>query len=143
MYQKIFQIDHLHFKIFYSKDSLLKLICTHQKKDLIDPQISLNITKSSNLKFAKHVKEQLDAYFQRKLKNFDVPYSIEGSSFFKKALSQIEKARRVFNGSANGKNSKETGELETNFRHLGLKILIGITAIALLVTIPILIVALR
>ena len=61
----------------------------------------------------------------------------------KAALSQIEKARRVFNGSANGKNGKETGELETNFRHLGLKILIGITAIALLVTIPILIVALR
>ena len=91
MYQKIFQIDHLHFKIFYSKDSLLKLICTHQKKDLIDPQISLNITKSSNLKFAKHVQEQLDAYFQRKLKKFDVPYSIEGSAFFRKALSQIEK----------------------------------------------------
>ena len=91
MYQKIFQIDHLHFKIFYSKDSLLKLICTHQKKDLIDQQISLNIAQSSNLKFAKHVQEQLDAYFQRKLKKFDIPYSIEGSAFLKKALSQIEK----------------------------------------------------
>ncbi|MDP6770150.1 MAG: hypothetical protein QF704_05595, partial [Anaerolineales bacterium] len=61
----------------------------------------------------------------------------------KAALSQIAKARQVFNGSTNGKNVRETGELETNFRHLGLKILIGVTAIALLVTIPILIIALR
>ncbi|MBO36969.1 MAG: hypothetical protein CL612_03950 [Anaerolineaceae bacterium] len=61
----------------------------------------------------------------------------------KAALSQIEKARQVFNGSTNGKNVRGTGELETNFRHLGLKILIGVTAIALLVTIPILIVAFR
>ncbi len=61
----------------------------------------------------------------------------------KAALSQIEKARQVFNGSTNGENSRGSGELETNFRQLGLKILIGVTAIALLVTIPILIVAFR
>ena len=61
----------------------------------------------------------------------------------KTALSQIAKARQAFNGSTNGKNVRGTDKLETNFRHLGLKILIGVTAIALLVTIPILIVAFR
>ena len=63
MYQKIFHIDHFHFKIFYSKDSLLRLKFSHQKKDLINPQISLKINQGKNLKFAKHVQEQLDAYF--------------------------------------------------------------------------------
>ena len=44
----------------------------------------------------------------------------------KTALSQIAKARQAFNGSTNGKNVRGTDELETNFRHLGLKILIGV-----------------
>ena len=61
----------------------------------------------------------------------------------KAALSQIEKARRVFNGSANGKNNRESGGLEINFQQLGLKILIGVAAIAFLITAPILIVAFR
>ena len=91
MYQKIFHIDHFYFKIFYSKDSLLRLKFSHQKKDLINPQISLKINQGRNLKFAKHVQEQLDAYFQRKLKKFDIPCTLEGSDFFKKVLARIEK----------------------------------------------------
>ena len=91
MYQKIFHIDHFHFKILYSKDSLLRLKFSHQKKDLINPQISLKINQGRNLKFAKHVQEQLDAYFQRKLKKFDIPCTIEGSDFLKKVLARIEK----------------------------------------------------
>lgn len=91
MYQKIFHIDHFHFKIFYSKDSLLRLKFSHQKKDLISPQISLKINQGKNLKFAKHVQEQLDAYFQRKLKKFDIPCTLKGSDFSKKVLARIEK----------------------------------------------------
>ena len=59
------------------------------------------------------------------------------------ALSQIEKARQVFNGSINGESNLETGESEKNFQRIGLKILVGVTVIALLVTIPIVIIALR
>ena len=91
MYQKIFHIDHFYFKIFYSKDSLLRLKFSHQKKDLINPQISLKINQGRNIKFAKDVQEQLDAYFQRKLKKFDIPCTLEGSDFFKKVLARIEK----------------------------------------------------
>ena len=65
------------------------------------------------------------------------------------ALSQIEKARRVFNGRSSGfrnnsgKTNVETGEFEINFRRLAMKILIGVTVIALLITLPIVILALR
>jgi hypothetical protein len=59
------------------------------------------------------------------------------------ALSQIEKARRVFNGSNSGKTNVETGEFEINFQRLGAKILIGATVIAALITLPIVILALR
>jgi|TARA_B100002003_G_C13898347_1_gene437766 hypothetical protein len=59
------------------------------------------------------------------------------------ALSQIEKARRVFNGSNSRKTNVETGEFEISFRRLGMKILIGVTVIALLITLPIVILALR
>ena len=89
MYQKIFHIDHFHFKIFYSKDSLLRLKFSHQKKDLISPQISLKINQGKNLKFAKYVQEQLDAYFQRKLKKFDIPCTLKAVSYTHLTLPTI------------------------------------------------------
>tara|TARA_B100000945_G_scaffold317533_1_gene320577 strand:- start:3686 stop:4033 length:348 start_codon:yes stop_codon:yes gene_type:complete len=56
-------------------------------------------------------------------------------------LSQIEKARKIF-GESNFNNSKENNNQDINVLKLGTKVLIGVTVIALLITIPILIVAL-
>ena len=78
MNQKIFQVDnlHYHFRITYSKNKLYNLSFSEDKNNLIEKQLSLKISNNTTSKFAKEVQNQLNAYFQRRLKKFDIPVHI-------------------------------------------------------------------
>ncbi|MAQ72032.1 MAG: cysteine methyltransferase [Candidatus Marinimicrobia bacterium] len=93
MNHKIFQVDHLHFyfKISYIGNTLHSLTFSDQKNDLINPQLSLKINEGRYSKFAKDIQSQLDNYFKRKLKQFDIPLHVEGSDFTKNVLKEIGK----------------------------------------------------
>ena len=93
MDHKIFQVDHLHFyfKISYIGNTLHSLTFSDQKNDLINPQLSLKINEGRYSKFAKDIQSQLDNYFKRKLKQFDIPLHVEGSDFTKNVLKEIGK----------------------------------------------------
>jgi methylated-DNA-[protein]-cysteine S-methyltransferase len=93
MEHKIFQISNIHFyfKIFFENGKLYKLIFSDNKNDLIDQQLSLKINEGRPSQFAKEVQIQLDKYFKRKLKFFDIPLNIEGSEFTKNVLKEIGK----------------------------------------------------
>ena len=81
MNQKIFQVNNLHFyfRILFNDNKLFDLSFSENKNDLMERQLSLKINKNSSSKFAKEVQNQLNAYFTRKLKKFDIPVHIEGS----------------------------------------------------------------
>ena len=93
MNQKIFQVDnlHYHFRITYSKNKLYNLSFSEDKNDLIEKQLSLKISNNTTSKFAKEVQNQLNAYFQRRLKKFDIPVHIEGSEFSLKVFKEMSK----------------------------------------------------
>jgi len=93
MDHKIFQVDHLHFyfKISYIDDTLYRLTFSDQKNDLINPQLSLKINEGKPSKFAKDIQSQLNHYFKRKLKKFDIPLHVEASDFTKSVLEEISK----------------------------------------------------
>ena len=93
MNQKIFQVDnlHYHFRITYSKNKLYNLSFSESKNNLIEKQLSLKISNNTTSKFAKEVQNQLNAYFQRRLKKFDIPMHIEGSEFSFKVFKEISK----------------------------------------------------
>ena len=93
MNQKIFQVDnlHYHFRITYSKNKLYKLSFSENKNNLIEKQLSLKISNNTTSKFAKEVQNQLNAYFQRRLKKFDIPVHIEGSEFSLKVFKEMSK----------------------------------------------------
>ena len=57
----------------------------------MERQLSLKINKNSPSKFAKEVQNQLNAYFARKLKKFDIPVHIEGSEFSLKVFKEMSK----------------------------------------------------
>ena len=93
MNQKIFQVDnlHYHFRITYSKNKLYNLSFSESKNNLIEKQLSLKILNNTTSKFAKEVQNQLNAYFQRRLKKFDIPVHIEGSEFSLKVFKEMSK----------------------------------------------------
>ncbi len=93
MNQKIFQVDnlHYHFRITYSKNKLYNLSFSDSKNNLIEKQLSLKISNNTTSKFAKEVQNQLNAYFQRRLKKFDIPIHIEGSEFSFKVFKEMSK----------------------------------------------------
>ena len=93
MNQKIFQVDNLHyyFRITYSKNKLYNLSFSESKNNLIEKQLSLKISNNTTSKFAKEVQDQLNAYFQRRLKKFDIPIHIEGSEFSLKVFKEMSK----------------------------------------------------
>ena len=93
MNQKIFQVDnlHYHFRITYSKNKLYNLSFSECKNNLIEKQLSLKISNNTTSKFAKEVQNQLNAYFQRRLKKFDIPIHIEGSEFSLKVFKEMSK----------------------------------------------------
>ena len=93
MNQKIFQVDnlHYHFRITYSKNKLYNLSYSEDKNNLIEKQLSLKISNNTTSKFAKEVQNQLNAYFQRRLKKFDIPVHIEGSEFSLKVFKEMSK----------------------------------------------------
>ena len=93
MNQKIFQVDnlHYHFRITYSKNKLYNLSFSDSKNNLIEKQLSLKISNNTTSKFAKEVQNQLNAYFQRRLKKFDIPIHIEGSEFSLKVFREMSK----------------------------------------------------
>ena len=93
MNQKIFQVDnlHYHFRITYSKNKLYNLSFSESKNNLIEKQLSLKISNNTTSKFAKEVQNQLNAYFQRRLKKFDIPMHIEGSEFSFKVFKEMSK----------------------------------------------------
>ena len=93
MNQKIFQVDnlHYHFRITYSKNKLYNLSFSDSKNNLIEKQLSLKISNNTTSKFAKEVQNQLNAYFQRRLKKFDIPMHIEGSEFSLKVFKEMSK----------------------------------------------------
>ncbi len=93
MNQKIFQVDnlHYHFRITYSKNKLYNLSFSDSKNNLIEKQLSLKISNNTTSKFAKEVQNQLNAYFQRRLKKFDIPIHIEGSEFSLKVFKEMSK----------------------------------------------------
>ena len=93
MNQKIFQVDnlHYHFRITYSKNKLYNLSFSEDKNNLIEKQLSLKISNNTASKFAKEVQNQLNAYFQRRLKKFDIPIHIEGSEFSLKVFKEMSK----------------------------------------------------
>ena len=74
MNQKIFQVSNLHFyfRILFNDNKLYNLSFSEKKIDLLESQLSLKISKNSSSKFAKEVQNQLNAYFNRKLKTFDI-----------------------------------------------------------------------
>ena len=93
MNQKIFQVNnlHYHFRITYSKNKLYNLSFSDSKNNLIEKQLSLKISNNTTSKFAKEVQNQLNAYFQRRLKKFDIPMHIEGSEFSFKVFKEMSK----------------------------------------------------
>ena len=93
MNQKIFQVDnlHYHFRITYSKNKLYNLSFSENKNNLIEKQLSLKISNNTTSKFAKEVQIQLNAYFLRRLKNFDIPVHIVGSEFSLKVFKEMSK----------------------------------------------------
>ena len=93
MNQKIFQVNnlHYHFRITYSKNKLYNLSFSDSKNNLIEKQLSLKISNNTTSKFAKEVQNQLNAYFQRRLKKFDIPMHIEGSEFSLKVFKEMSK----------------------------------------------------
>ena len=93
MNQKIFQIKNLHFyfRIIFNDNKLYDLSFTDNKNDLMERQLSLKIANNSPSKFAKEVQNQLKAYFNGKLKKFDVPVHIEGSDFSLKVFKEMSK----------------------------------------------------
>ena len=93
MNQKIFQINNLHFyfRILFNDNKLFDLSFSENKNDLMERQLSLKINKNSSSKFAKEVQNQLNAYFTRKLKKFDIPVHIEGSEFSLKVFKEMSK----------------------------------------------------
>ena len=93
MNKKIFQILNLpfYFRIIYSDDKLCELTFADRKNQLLDTQLSLKILDNSSTKLGKEVQNQLTAYFDQKLKNFDIPVHIEGSEFSLKVFKEMSK----------------------------------------------------
>ena len=91
MNKKIFQILNLpfYFRIIYSDDKLYELTFADRKNQLLDTQLSLKILNNSSEKLGKEVQSQLIAYFDQKLKKFDIPVHIEGSEFSLKAFKEM------------------------------------------------------
>ena len=93
MNKKIFQILNLpfYFRIIYSDDKLYELTFADRKNQLLDTQLSLKILNNSSEKLGKEVQSQLIAYFDQKLKKFDIPVHIEGSEFSLKVFKEMSK----------------------------------------------------
>ena len=93
MNKKIFQILNLpfYFRIIYSDDKLYELTFADRKNQLLDTQLSLKILNNSSAKLGKEVQSQLIAYFDQKLKKFDIPVHIEGSEFSLKVFKEMSK----------------------------------------------------
>ena len=91
MNKKIFQILNLpfYFRIIYSDDKLYELTFADRKNQLLDTQLSLKILNNSSEKLGKEVQSQLIAYFDQKLKKFDIPVNIEGSEFSLKVFKEM------------------------------------------------------
>ena len=91
MNKKIFQIPNLpfYFRIIYSDDKLYELTFADRKNQLLDTQLSLKILNNSSEKLGKEVQSQLIAYFDQKLKKFDIPVHIEGSEFSLKVFKEM------------------------------------------------------
>jgi methylated-DNA-[protein]-cysteine S-methyltransferase len=91
MNKKIFQILNLpfYFRIIYSDDKLYELTFADHKNQLLDTQLSLKILNNSSEKLGKEVQSQLIAYFDQKLKKFDIPVHIEGSEFSLKVFKEM------------------------------------------------------
>jgi methylated-DNA-[protein]-cysteine S-methyltransferase len=91
MNKKIFQILNLpfYFRIIYSDDKLYELTFADRKNQLLDTQLSLKILNNSSEKLGKEVQSQLIAYFDQKLKKFDIPVHIEGSEFSLKVFKEM------------------------------------------------------
>lgn len=95
MNKKIFQILNLpfYFRIIYSNDKLYELTFADRKNQLLDTQLSLKILNNSSAKLGKEVQSQLIAYFDQKLKKFDIPVHIEGSEFSLKVFKEMSNIR--------------------------------------------------
>ena len=93
MNKKIFQILNLpfYFRIIYTNDKLYELTFAYRKNQLLDTQLSLKILDNSSTKLGKEVQSQLTAYFDQKLKKFDIPVHIEGSDFSLKVFKEMSK----------------------------------------------------
>ena len=91
MKKKIFQILNLpfYFRIIYSDDKLYELTFADRKNQLLDTQLSLKILDNSSTRLGKEVQSQLIAYFDQKLKKFDIPVHIEGSEFSLKVFKEM------------------------------------------------------
>jgi len=91
MNKKIFQILNLpfYFRIIYSDDKLYELTFADRKNQLLETQLSLKILNNSSEKLGKEVQSQLIAYFDQKLKKFDIPVHIEGSEFSLKVFKEM------------------------------------------------------
>jgi len=91
MNKKIFQILNLpfYFRIIYSDDKLYELTFADRKNQLLETQLSLKILNNSSEKLGKEVQSQLIAYFDQKLKKFDIPVHIEGSEFSLKVFKAM------------------------------------------------------
>jgi methylated-DNA-[protein]-cysteine S-methyltransferase len=91
MNKKIFQILNLpfYFRIIYSDDKLYELTFADRKNQLLDTQLSLKILDNSSTRLGKEVQSQLIAYFDQKLKKFDIPVHIEGSEFSLKVFKEM------------------------------------------------------
>jgi len=91
MNKKIFQIPNLpfYFRIIYSDDKLYELTFADRKNQLLDTQLSLKILDNSSTRLGREVQSQLIAYFDQKLKKFDIPVHIEGSEFSLKVFKEM------------------------------------------------------
>ena len=74
-----------------SFNSFFRLFSSKFNNSKLSKLLSLKINKNSSSKFAKEVQNQLNAYFTRKLKKFDIPVHIEGSEFSLKVFKEMSK----------------------------------------------------
>lgn len=93
MKSKVFQIQNFHyfFRIQHDNSTLFSLDFSETKKGFINPQLSLKISRNVTSPFEREVKNQIQAYFNGKLQQFDIPTFQETNLFSEKVFSAIEK----------------------------------------------------
>jgi methylated-DNA-[protein]-cysteine S-methyltransferase len=88
LYYTTFRLSKISFKIFTTKKGVHKI---HLNDKSIAPKALKAITLQSDDPYLFDIYKQLDEYFNRKRKKFDIPLDITGTDFQKKVWKEIAK----------------------------------------------------